>query len=133
MTVTVSLQRTDREIAELYQRHVDTACRVCFSYMKNRADTEDMVQDTFIKLISSGACFNSVEHEKAWLIVTASNLCKNTLRHWWRRRENMEDYSSLCKEEDLHLDDVLEAMWFSVSCTRAARIWRPSRSCLIFP
>lgn len=110
MTVTVSLERTDREIAELYQRHVDTVYRVCFSYMKNRADTEDLVQDTFIKLISSGTCFNSVEHEKAWLIVTASNLCKNALRHWWRRRENIEDYSGLCQEEDLHLDDVLEAI-----------------------
>lgn len=71
-----SLQRTDREITELYQRHVDTVYRVCYSYMKNRADTEDMVQDTFIKLISSGVLFQSAEHEKAWLIVTASNLCK---------------------------------------------------------
>ena len=91
MAVAVSLERTDREITELYQRHVDTVYRVCYSYMKNRADTEDMVQDTFIKLISSGVCFQSAEHEKAWLIVTASNLCKNALRHWWRRRENIDD------------------------------------------
>ena len=61
----VSLERTDREITELYQRHVDTVYRVCYSYMKNRADTEDMVQDTFIKLISSGVLFQSEEHEKA--------------------------------------------------------------------
>ena len=64
-TVAVSLERTDREITELYQRHVDTVYRVCYSYMKNRADTEDMVQDTFIKLISSGVLFQSEEHEKA--------------------------------------------------------------------
>ena len=63
MAVAVSLERTDREITELYQRHVDTVYRVCYSYMKNRADTEDMVQDTFIKLISSGVCFQSTEHE----------------------------------------------------------------------
>ena len=109
MTVTVSLQRTDREIAELYQRHVDTVYRVCFSYMKNRADTEDMVQDTFIRLISSGACFDSVEHEKAWLIVTASNLCKNALRHWWRQRENIDDYTDL-GSEDSPTDTVIEAI-----------------------
>ena len=99
MAVAVSLERTDREITELYQRHVDTVYRVCYSYMKNRADTEDMVQDTFIKLISSGVCFQSTEHEKAWLIVTASNLCKNALRHWWRRRENIDDYTNLGRED----------------------------------
>ena len=104
-----SLQRTDREITELYQRHVDTVYRVCYSYMKNRADTEDMVQDTFIKLISSGVLFQSAEHEKAWLIVTASNLCKNALRHWWRRRENLDDYAGLGREDDPP-DEVMEAI-----------------------
>lgn len=103
-----SLQRTDREITELYQRHVDTVYRVCYSYMKNRADTEDMVQDTFIKLISSGVLFQSAEHEKAWLIVTASNLCKNALRHWWRR-ENLDDYAGLGREDDPP-DEVMEAI-----------------------
>lgn len=109
MAVAVSLERTDREITELYQRHVDTVYRVCYSYMKNRADTEDMVQDTFIKLISSGVCFQSTEHEKAWLIVTASNLCKNALRHWWRRRENIDDYTDLGRE-DSPPDTVMEAI-----------------------
>ena len=110
MTVEISLQRTDREITELYQRHVDTVYRVCFSYMKNRADTEDMVQDTFIKLISCNTQFSSQEHEKAWLIVTASNLCKNALKHWWRRNEDLDDYASVCRSEGIHMDLVLEAI-----------------------
>ncbi|MDR1060957.1 MAG: RNA polymerase sigma factor, partial [Clostridiales bacterium] len=42
-----SLLRTDREIAELYERHKKTVYRVCFAYMKNAADTEDAVQDAF--------------------------------------------------------------------------------------
>lgn len=65
--------RTDEELVEIYNRHVDTVYRVCFSFMKNAADTEDMVQETFLKLISCGKNFTSEEHEKAWLIVTASN------------------------------------------------------------
>lgn len=33
--------RTDEEFVEIYNRHVDTVYRVCFSFMKNAADTED--------------------------------------------------------------------------------------------
>ena len=46
--------RTDEELVEIYNRHVDTFYRVCFSFMKNAADTEDMVQETFLKLYIKG-------------------------------------------------------------------------------
>lgn len=70
---------------EIYNRHVDTVYRVCFSFMKNAADTEDMVQGTFLKLFSCKKEFASEEHEKAWLIVTASNTCRDELRRFKRR------------------------------------------------
>ena len=44
-----SLLRTDKELEEIYRRHVDTVYRLCFSFMKNRADTEDLVQDCFLQ------------------------------------------------------------------------------------
>ena len=84
-----SLLRTDKEIAEIYTRHSKTVYRVCFAYMKNPADTEDAVQDTFFQLIKSGPAFESEEHEKAWLIRTASNICKDVLRHWIRCRNHI--------------------------------------------
>ena len=58
--------------------------------MKNTADTEDAVQETFYQLIRKAPSFENGEHEKAWLIRTAGNLCKNSLRHWWRKRETLE-------------------------------------------
>jgi len=99
------LLRTDKEIAEVYERHKDMIYRICFAYMKNTADTEDAIQDTFCKLITSGIFFESVEHEKAWLIRVATNLCKNKLRHWWRKRENLEDYSNL-QAQGIEIDDT---------------------------
>ncbi|MDE5588484.1 MAG: sigma-70 family RNA polymerase sigma factor [Acetatifactor sp.] len=79
----------DDDIAKIYKRQADTVYRVCFSFMKNTSDAEDMVQETFLKLISCKKKFESEEHEKAWLIVTASNTCKDELRRWKRRLENM--------------------------------------------
>lgn len=104
------LLRTDKEIAEIYARHSKTVYRVCFAYMKNIADTEDAVQDAFFRLIKSGPAFESEEHEKAWLIKTAANICKNSLKHWWRRRENIEASYNLQSSEVIKTDDVLNVV-----------------------
>ena len=105
-----SLLRTDREIAEIYERHKKTVYRVCFAYMKNPTDTEDAVQDTFFQLIKTGKSFESEEHEKAWLIRTATNICKNVVRNWWRKRENLDDYHNLQGSESIESDDLLSVV-----------------------
>ena len=105
-----SLLRTDKEIAEIYERHKDMIYRICFAYMKNSMDTEDVIQDAFCSLIKSGPVLESAEHEKAWLIRTASNLCKNKLRHWWRKRENLEDHENLLANNDFEIDDTFNAV-----------------------
>ncbi len=105
-----SLLRTDKEIAEIYTRHSKMLYRVCFAYMKNAMDTEDAVQETFFHLVRSGPAFVSAEHEKAWLIRTASNICKNALRHWWRKRENIEDFQDIQSGETVETDEVFHAV-----------------------
>lgn len=104
------LKRSNEEILEIYDRQVDTVYRVCYSYMKNAAEAEDMTQETFLKLMSWGKPFENLRHEKAWLIVTASNLCKDSLKKWWRRNEDIEDYDNLAAEEVPMGNEVLEAV-----------------------
>ena len=105
-----SLLRTDKEITEIYNRQVNSIYRICFSFMKNIPDTEDMVQETFLRMIKSGIVFVSEDHEKAWLIVTASNLCKDTLKKWWRKTEDIDDRSLGLKQPPFEIDSVLEAI-----------------------
>jgi len=82
----VPIQRTNEEITKIYNSHVDTVYRVCYMFLKNVPDTEDAVQSVFLKLIRSGPNFADAEHEKAWLIITAQNHCKNALKYWWKRK-----------------------------------------------
>ena len=105
-----ALQRTGKEIAEIYNRQVDTVYRICYSFMKNIPDTEDLVQETFLRLLSSGVIFQSESHEKAWLIVTASNLCKDTLKKWWRKTEDITDPSLGLQQPPFEINGVLEAI-----------------------
>lgn len=105
-----SLLRTNEEIIAIYDRHVDTVYRVCYSFMKNKPETEDMVQETFLRLITAGKVFENERHEKAWLIVTASNLCKDSLKKWWRKNESIEEHLSMERPgADWH-NEVLEAI-----------------------
>lgn len=92
---------------EIYERNVDTVYRICYSYLKNKTDAEDMVQETFIRLLRKEIKFENYNHEKAWLIVTASNLCKNSLKSWKNKIENIEDYSSIKSKEEKDIDETL--------------------------
>lgn len=105
-----SLLRTDKEIAEIYHRHVKTVYRVCFAYMRKSHDAEDAVQDTFLKMITSMTIFVDEEHEKAWLIRTAINACKDVLKHWWLKRENIDGYERVESGNDIQADDTFESI-----------------------
>ena len=99
----------ERQITGIYNRHVDAVYRLCYSYMKNAADAEDMVQETFLRLIRSGQNFENDRHERAWLIVTASNLCKDQLKHWWRKTVALEEQEEAAQSASQN-NDVLQAV-----------------------
>lgn len=105
-----SMVRTNREFIAIYHRHVDTVYRISFSFMKNRADAEDIVQETFLRLLSEKKNFENEKHEKAWLIVTASNLCKDALKKWWRRNENIDKLQSLGYEQTFADPAIMKAI-----------------------
>lgn len=105
-----SLLRTDKEIKEIYERHRQTVYRVCFAYMKNSEDAADAVQETFIRLIRKAPAFENTEHEKAWLIRTASNICKDELKHWWRKHDDLDNYKETESTEKTEIDDVIMAV-----------------------
>lgn len=103
-----SLLRTSEELSHIYNRHVKTVYRVCMMYMKNQHDTEDMVQNTFIRLMKDGTYLTSAEHEKSWLIRTATNLCKDHFRSWWSKTVSMDDLAEVTVESPFIVDDTLK-------------------------
>ncbi|WP_255467479.1 RNA polymerase sigma factor [Raoultibacter phocaeensis] len=95
----------------MYHRHVKTVYRLCFSFLKTEADAEDAVQNVFMKLIRSDKPFESAEHEKAWLIVCASNHCKDVLRSAVRAKAGvMPDDVPDERSSAAPFDETLEAV-----------------------
>jgi len=86
LTDATSPAQPSGDISEAYDRHIETVYRVCYSLTGNRQDAEDAAQSVFIKLMESGKSFHDAEHEKAWLIVSARNRCRDLHRRWWKKK-----------------------------------------------
>jgi len=98
------------DIEAIYNRQVSTVYRVCYSYLGNRADAEDATQNVFLRLLRSGASFESGEHEKAWLIRVSANLCKDVLKASVRKNVPLDaipEPEAKPQEYDATLDIVL--------------------------
>ena len=83
--------RRDETIVRALKVHGDTILRLAYSYLHNLSDAEDVLQDTMIQLMKNMPTFESQEHEKAWLLRVAINLCKNKLKSSWFKTVGIPD------------------------------------------
>ena len=82
--------------------------RICLVTLKNEADAEDALQDTLVRYIQKAPRFESGEHQKAWLIRVAVNICRDMLR---KRRYHEEELENIpVPEADEQQRSALEAL-----------------------
>ena len=96
---------------EAVERYGDMLYRICLLTLRNSADAEDAVQETFIKYIQKSPEFNDGDHEKAWLITVATNKCRDMLRYRSRHQTESEELLliyAIEKEESGILDALME-------------------------
>ena len=98
------------DIAGVFERHVKTVYRLCYSYFGNAADAEDATQATFMKLVVSPRSFNDEEHEKAWLLKCAANVCKDELKSARRARSAEMPPDVVDDGASAETSDVLQAV-----------------------
>lgn len=93
----------------------DAILRLAFSYLHNREDAEDILQETMIKLVTQMPVFENEKHRKAWLMTVAANLSKNRIEYN-RIRDTAELNEELAgaEEEDRNVSDDLSAIWKAV-------------------
>lgn len=72
--------------AEIYNRYAPGMRRFVTGLVKDRAKAEDIVQNIFMRLMSSKPVFENVAAFKNWLFVCARNEVVSTLRSKWESR-----------------------------------------------
>ena len=81
----VCLAMKDEYISNLVDKYGNMILRLSYTYMKSQADSEDVVQEVFLKIIDKEPTFYDLEHEKRWIIRTTINICKNKLKCFWKK------------------------------------------------
>ena len=103
------MNRPDDELfEEKYNKYGEMLYRIAFLFVANKSDTEDVLQEVFIKLLYDAPQFNNPEHEKAWLIKITQNKCKNLLKASYRKCESIEDLQipGIAADDDMRLDVI---------------------------
>ena len=85
---------TEQQFTAVAEKYMDTVFRVAYSYLRCRADADDVTQDVLIQLYQTEKNFEEEAHLKNWLIRVTINRCKNIFRAPWHRAEDIADYEN---------------------------------------
>lgn len=102
-------EAANRQAERLLDDYGDRILRLAYSYLQNREDAEEILQDTLVQFLKTAPTLESREHEKAWLLRVAANLSKNRLKYNALRRTD-QLAEELVSEDREDLSFVWEAV-----------------------
>ncbi|MGB0387685.1 MAG: RNA polymerase sigma factor [Ardenticatenaceae bacterium] len=75
----------ERPFRELYQRHQGMVWRVCYRFMSNEQDADDLTQEVFLKVYRKLAQYKGQAKFSTWLYRIATTTCIDEKRQRARR------------------------------------------------
>lgn len=91
------MDRTEYE--RIVREYLDMVYRIALNHTGKPSDADDVVQQTFYKLLSVTRNFNNEEHIKRWLIRVCINECNSLFSCFWRR--NIQLFSEKEYDKDV--------------------------------
>ena len=80
-----------QEYKRLTNLYIDMVYRVALNGCKNKYDADDIVQETFLKLLKCKKKFESDEHVRNWLLRVAVNECNSMWNSSWHKKVVLKD------------------------------------------
>ncbi len=101
----------ESKLSGYIHKYHGTIFRIAYGYMKNTHDSEDIVQEAFLRLYCSEAEFETDENVKAWLIRVTINLCKDALKSiWLKGRTELNINIPVKSEKESILLDIINKL-----------------------
>ncbi len=82
---TTSRPDAEAQAERLVAAYADMILRLSYTYLHTTADAEDICQTVLLRTMTGAPSFSSPEHERAWVVRTTINACKDLLRSAARR------------------------------------------------
>ncbi len=89
-------------IESIYRTYGDYIYRYIYGMVQNKAEAEDLLQDTFVKVMKSDT--NEIKNMKSWLITIA----RNTVYDHWRREKRKRNLNPFIRRKKRDVDLKLD-------------------------
>jgi RNA polymerase sigma-70 factor, ECF subfamily len=91
----------EQALADLVCRYQTDVFRFCLHYLKNVELSREIAQETWLRIYTACARFDTSRRFKPWMLCIARNLCLNELK---RKKavhmESLEEYASSAREDN---------------------------------
>lgn len=107
------MHTSKRNLEGMMEKYGDMLFRLSMVFLKNKQDAEDAVQETFFRYLklTKIPSFHDDQHEKAWFLKVATNICRDMRRFQFRHPTcDIEDYKEYLGTEDQRniLEELME-------------------------
>lgn len=99
------------DFERVFKRNNKRLFLIALSFTANQYDAEDIIQNSFMKLLKSKTEFEDDEHIDKWLTSVTVNESKNLLKSAIRKKSaDFEDYIATCSFESDKSEDLFNAV-----------------------
>lgn len=103
------------EFNKLYEKYEPLVYGIAFSILKNKEDSEEVAQATFIKIFKLEKEKLPTNHEASWIYKVAKNEAISYLR---QRKENIDIEKIYEIEDNNQIDKEIDKIWFNELISR---------------
>ena len=99
------------DFERVFKRNNKRLFLIALSFTANQYDAEDILQNSFMKLLKTKTEFENDEHIDKWLTSVTVNESKNLLKSAFRKKNaDFEDYVATCSFESEISEDLFNAV-----------------------
>lgn len=85
----------------VFEKYRGSVYAVAYSFMKNQADSNDILQEVFLKYYESMDELSEDKDIRPWLLTVTANTCRNFMRSgWFSKTFFTDDLDNIAYEQD---------------------------------
>lgn len=87
-------------VKDIVEKYTNMLMQIAYQRSFNKSDSEDIVQEAYIRLMNNLNKIKNEEHLKLWLIRVTINLCNDYNKNSWNKKTSELDDNIACFDDE---------------------------------